>query len=86
MISTKRIKLRRRLRSARNSRNSIQSLPVSECYALAYYMYGIFIDYEDSDLPSDYIDTFFKLVKKANLQTGGVWIARSPEVRMAESR
>ena len=68
MISTKRIKLRRRLRSARNSRNSIQSLPVSECYALAYYMYGMFINYEDSDLPSDYIDTFFKLVKKANLQ------------------
>ncbi len=67
MISEKRIRLRRRFRPPRNSRSTIQTLPVSECYALAYYLYGVFIDYEDSDLPSDYIDTFFKLVKRANL-------------------
>ena len=65
---TEELQLRRRFRSSRSSRSSIQTLPASECYALAYYLYGIFADYEDNDIPGDYIDTFFKLVKKAGIQ------------------
>lgn len=60
--------MRRRFHSSRSSSNSnIKSIAETDCYAIAYYLYGIFYDYSDSEVSYDYIDTFFKLVKKANL-------------------
>ena len=58
---------RRRFHAVRNVGGSIQSLGIEECYALAYYMHGIFIEYPDNEIPGEYIDTFFKLVKRAGL-------------------